>query len=143
MYNRRTKMNPLWNSLIVAGTSPAPVHIQVQTTANTPQPSEGSFLAFVDLLGTTYRSPVIATGMGSAMGIPLLRRVTDDNKWKELTREQARETIDECMKVLYYRDARSLNKFTIATVTKEGIRLESNQSVPTQWEFARYGYGYK
>lgn len=143
MYNRRTKMNPLWNSMIIAGTSPAPLAIQVQETTNTPKPSEGPFLSYVDLLGTTYSSPVIATGMGSAMGIPLLRKVTDDDAWKSLTRENARKTLDECMKVLYYRDARSLNKFSVATVTSEGITIEKDQTVPTQWEFARYGYGYK
>lgn len=143
MYNRRTKMNPLWNSIVIAGTSPAPLAIQVKETSNTPKPSEGPFLSYVDLLGTTYSAPVIATGMGSAMGIPLLRTAAEDDKWKSLSREDARKTLDECMRVLYYRDARSLNKFSVATVTSEGITIEKDQTVDTQWEFARYGYGYK
>lgn len=143
MYNRRSKMNPLWNSLVIAGTSPTPAAIQIEQTTNSPRPQQGPFLAYVDLLGTTYTSPVIATGMGSAIGIPLLRKATDDDAWKSLSKEDARKTLDECLKVLYYRDARSLNKFTVATVTSEGIEFQVNQSVATDWEFSRYGYGYK
>lgn len=143
MYNRRTKMDPLWNSILIAGTSPTPLSIQAPETSNSPKPSHGPFLSYVDLLGTTYSAPVIATGMGSAMGIPLLRKAAEDDAWKSLSREDARKVLDECMKVLYYRDARSLNKFSVATVTAEGITIEKNQTVPTEWEFARYGYGYK
>ena len=143
MYNRRTKMNPLWNSIIVAGTAPAPLAISEPETANSPKPMAGNFLAFVDLLGTTYSSPVIATGMGSAMAIPLLRKATDNEAWTTLTSEEARKTLDACMQVLYYRDGRSLNKFSVATVTAAGIHVVQNQKVQTQWEFARHGYGYK
>ena len=141
MYNRRTKMDPLWNSIIVAGRSP-PATASVDSPRATTD-SDQTFLAFVDLLGTTYSSPVIATGMGAAMAIPLLRKATDLDAWKSLSAEQARLTLDECMKVLYYRDARSLNKFDVATVNSKGIEILSNQSVQTHWEFAREGYGYK
>lgn len=143
MYNRRSKMNPLWNSIIIAGTSPKPSAIQAEQTTNSPKPQEGPFLSYVDLLGTTYTAPVIATGMGSAMGIPLLRKATDEDAWKTLSKNDARKVIDECMKVLYYRDGRSLNKFSVATVTAEGVEIQKDQSVETTWEFARYGYGYK
>lgn len=143
MYNRRSKMDPLWNSLIIAGSSPPSSSIQTRETTNSPKPSEGPFLAYVDLLGTTYTADLVATGMGSAMGVPLLRKATDDNAWKTLSKNDARKTLDECMKVLYYRDARSINKFSVATITSQGVEIEQNQSVQTEWEFSRYSYGYK
>ena len=34
-----------------------------------------SFLGYVDLLGTTYSSPTMATGFGAHIAIPLLRSV--------------------------------------------------------------------
>ena len=40
---------------------------------------------------------------------PLLRKAVE-GKEDTLTREEAEKILIECMKVLYYRDARSLNK---------------------------------
>lgn len=115
-------MNPLWNSLLVGGVK------------------DGErFLGYVDLIGTTYTASTLATGYGSYMfasfisffsresdgrltrGVfvvlfrqfvsaqPLLRKAVEGNE-DTLTREEAEQVMTECMKVLYYRDARSLNK---------------------------------
>jgi 20S proteasome subunit beta 7 len=42
-----------------------------------------------------------------------------------------------------YRDARSLNRFQIATITKDGAKIDEPISAPTQWGFAEglRGYG--
>lgn len=68
-----------------------------------------SFLGYVDLLGTTYSSPTIATGYGAYFAQPLLRKAVEGRE-TTLTEEEARKILQECMKVLFYRDARSLNK---------------------------------
>jgi 20S proteasome subunit beta 7 len=67
------------------------------------------FLGYVDLIGTTYTSPTLATGYGAYIAQPLLRKAVE-GKEDTLTREEAEKILIECMKVLYYRDARSLNK---------------------------------
>lgn len=67
------------------------------------------FLAHVDLLGTTFSSPTLATGYGSHLAQPLLRKAVE-SKSTPLTREEAEAVISDCMKVLFYRDARSINK---------------------------------
>ncbi len=78
-----------------------------------------SFLGYVDLLGTTYTSPTLATGFGASFAQPLLREAYEDRQEKGqkgemegelMSREEAEKIMDECMKVLFYRDARSLNK---------------------------------
>ena len=78
-----------------------------------------SFLGYVDLLGTTYQAPTLATGFASHFAQPLLREAYEDREAagkrgeKEgllLSREEAEAVLDNCMKVLFYRDARSLNK---------------------------------
>lgn len=130
MYNRRSKVNPLWNSFVVGG---------VEGRSGEP------FLSYVDLLGTTYSSPSIATGYGSYIAQPMLRKVIDDlpNGCNDLEADVARKTLEECMKVLFYRDARSLNKFQIANVTKAGVEISEPIQAPTEWAFAEglRGYG--
>ena len=67
------------------------------------------FLAFVDLLGTTYTAPSLATGYGAHIALPILREAVDPNP-DAITEDAAREILRNCMRVLFYRDARSLDK---------------------------------
>ena len=84
MYNRRTKVDPLWNSLLIAGITPpsdapmvtlpttlapadatAPEKAPLSPSATPTEPKdklEGSlFLGYVDLYGTSFSGPHIAT----------------------------------------------------------------------------------
>lgn len=132
MYNRRSKMNPLWNAIVVAGFD------------DTKEP----FLRYVDLLGVAYGSSAIATGFGSYLAVPLLRNLVPyDADYPKVSEEEARETIVNCMKVLYYRDARSLEKFSLVTLRKDQpLAFEKNVKCEGQsWQFAKNicGYGSK
>ncbi|KAI1802219.1 proteasome endopeptidase complex, beta subunit [Daldinia bambusicola] len=128
LYHRRSKFDPLWNHLLVAGLD-----------------EEGKpFLAAADLLGTTFSSPSLATGFGSMLAQPIMRRyVPDEESVAGLTREKAIEVVRECMKVLFYRDARSLDSYSLAVVTKDGIDLSENEKLEKQsWAFADRIKGY-
>ncbi len=141
-YARRSKINPLWNAVLVGGWDPSKKErwvyvLQIDGSADrdtaplllfnpgrlpmlcdAPTHSVdpvGSFLGYVDLLGTTYSAPTLATGFGAAMAQPLLREAYEakagiDGTGELLTADEAEKLLDECMKVLLYRDARSLNK---------------------------------
>ena len=78
MYNRRTKLNPLWNALLIAGvTPPSDTPMATLPSALAPQDaappekvatqeSEGTldghlFLGYVDLFATSFSGPHIAT----------------------------------------------------------------------------------
>ena len=80
MYNRRTKVDPLWNSLLIAGFTPpsdapmvtlpttlAPADATAPEKAPSPMPTESKshegnlFLGYVDLYGTSFSGPHIAT----------------------------------------------------------------------------------
>ena len=129
MYKRRTDVNPLWNAILVAGLD----------GDNKP------FLSSVDLLGTTFSSPTLATGYGAHLAQPLLRKLVDDEDKVELvTREAAVAAVKECMKVLFYRDARSMDKYSLAVVTKEGgVELQEDLKLEGQsWAFAETIRGY-
>lgn len=128
LYHRRSKFDPLWNSLLVAGLDEA----------------GAPFLAAADLLGTTFTSPSLATGFGSMLAQPIMRRlVPDEAAVASITREQAVACIRECMKVLFYRDARSLDAYSLAVVTKAGVELSETEKLENQsWAFADRIKGY-
>lgn len=128
LYARRSKFDPLWNQLLVAGLD-----------------DDGApFLASADLRGTTFEAPSLATGFGSMLAQPILRKlVPDDEAAKGLSREAAVEAVKESLKVLYYRDARSADTYSIAVITKEGVELKEDEKLEKQsWAFADRIKGY-
>jgi len=114
MYNRRNKMDPLWNSIVVAGFR-----------------DNKSFLGTVDLLGTCYTDDFIATGYGAHLALPLIRKA-----WTpDMTKEQATKLLEDCMRVLFYRDARSINKVQIGFVDASGVTINEPIELQTyHWE---------
>ncbi|GAA5866382.1 hypothetical protein JCM3774_006639 [Rhodotorula dairenensis] len=77
---------------------------------------------------------------------PLLRKALDDlgpDGEKSLSETDARKILENAMRVLFYRDARSLNKFQIATVKADGVVIGEPQEAETSWSFAEglRGYG--
>ncbi|EGW32111.1 uncharacterized protein SPAPADRAFT_61193 [Spathaspora passalidarum NRRL Y-27907] len=134
MYNRRSKMNPLWNSIIVGGFY----------RDRTP------FLKYVDLVGVTYSSSTIATGFGSHLAIPLLRNlIPEDKDYVKVDEQQITKVVEDSMRVLFYRDARSGDKYSqvIIKLDEEGkVVFEFTKEVKVEnqsWRFAKdiRGYG--
>ncbi|RIB12092.1 nucleophile aminohydrolase [Gigaspora rosea] len=117
MYHRRSQINPLWNSYVVGGY----------------HNGEG-FLGYVDLKGTTYKSSSIATGFGAYFAQPILRKIVEGHE-NTLSEEEAIDAVDKCMRVLFYRDARSLNKFQRAKITAQGVEITQPYSLDTEWSF--------
>lgn len=129
LYKRRSEFNPLWNSILVAGFDG----------------DDKPFLSLADLLGTTYSAPTLATGFGAHLAQPLLRKLVpdDENSVANITREQAVKAVQEALKVLWYRDARSTERYSIAVVTKEGVELKEDEKLEEQsWAFADKIRGY-
>lgn len=128
LYQRRSKLDPLWNALLVAGFK-----------------GDEPFLGYIDLLGVSYSAPTLATGFGNYLAIPILRTLVDkDGDEKNVTEEQARAAIDQAMKVLFYRDGRALDKYTVATITKgesdatPQVKIEKDVRVENQnWSMAK------
>lgn len=99
------------------------------------------FLGYVDLRGTTYQSTTIATGFGAHLAQPILRKRVEGRE-DDITEEEAIEIMNECLRVLFYRDARSMNKFQRAKITESGIEVTEPYSLETEWGFAEKISGY-
>ncbi len=92
-----------------------------------------SFLGMTDMYGSTYEADLLATGYGLHLAIPLLRKHSRPDQ----SAVQARALLEDCMRVLFYRDCRTLNSFQVATITAEGAEISKPFSVSTNWELKR------
>lgn len=128
MYRRRNDFDPLWNQVLVGGLDGA----------------GRPFLASVDLRGTAFSAPSLATGFGAMLAQPIMRRyAATDADAARLSLDEAVAVVRECMKVLFYRDARSLDRYSLAVVTKDGVELSEEEQLEKQsWAFAERIRGY-
>ncbi|NXO93754.1 PSB4 protein, partial [Certhia brachydactyla] len=115
--NTSSKITPLWNTVLIAGVY-----------------GGDSFLGYVDMLGVAYEAPSLATGFGAYLAQPLLRAALERERLP--TREEARELLERCLRVLYYRDARSFNRYEVAVVTEKGVELEGPLTLEANWDIA-------
>ena len=125
MYQRRNKMNPLWNDLVVAGEVDG---------------ERGLVLGAVDKLGNAYRESFVATGFGAHLALPLMRE-----RWRaDMKESEAVKLLEDCARVLYYRDCRTVNKMQRATVTRDAedgtvrVRVSEPYVLETQWSFQSF-----
>mmetsp|Transcript_18685 Transcript_18685/g.60979 ORF Transcript_18685/g.60979 Transcript_18685/m.60979 type:complete len:287 (-) Transcript_18685:1647-2507(-) len=118
MYNRRNKMDPLWNNLIIGGI----------------ERSGEAFLGVVGMIGQAYVDSHVATGFAAHLARPILREKHHD----EMTEAEARTLMEDCLRVCYYRDKQSMNKFQIATVTAAGPSISEPFAIKTQWSYQAF-----
>lgn len=118
LYNRRNKFDPLWNSLVVGGVAP-----------------DGSpFLGTVGMVGTAYADATVATGFGNHLARPIMR----ERHRPEMSEAEATALLHDCLRVCYYRDKQSINKFQIAKVTREGVTVSEPFALETQWGYKAF-----
>lgn len=114
LYNRRTKFDPLWNSLVVGGIA------------------DGKpFLGSISMLGVHFTDDHVASGFGNHLARPLFR----EKHSPDMSEQEAIDLLCEGLKVCYYRDKNSINKFTLAKVTKEGVTISEPFALETKWDY--------
>uniref|UniRef100_A0A1W7R9W2 Proteasome subunit beta n=1 Tax=Hadrurus spadix TaxID=141984 RepID=A0A1W7R9W2_9SCOR len=123
LYNRRSKFDPLWNTFIVGGI----------------QDGE-PFLGQVDKIGTCFETPTVATGLGAYIAQPILRGLYEQKG--KVSLQEAKEAIERCMTILFYRDARSFHKYHLGIVTKDSATVEGPFELKTNWDIGLLIKGY-
>eukprot|EP00047_Mylnosiga_fluctuans_P002437 m.224534 g.224534 ORF g.224534 m.224534 type:complete len:258 (-) comp11104_c0_seq1:50-823(-) len=124
MYSKRSKMEPLWNTVVVGGVS-----------------SGVPFLGYVDKIGVAFEDNTVASGYGAHIAIPLMRAAYEANP--AMSEDEAVALLQKCLQVLFYRDARSVNRYEIAIVTATGVRILPPIEGPTNWDIAYMVRGYE
>jgi len=124
LYNRRSKFDPLWNTILVGGM----------------QDGE-PFLGYANLQGTAFTESLIATGLGGDLALPVMRRAVEE-KGSPLTKEEARNVILQCVRLGYLRDCRAWPQYHIAIITADGAEVEGPLMIDSDWEYAKTIKGY-
>jgi len=125
LYNRRSKFDPLWNVIIVAGMQD-----------NEP------YLGFCNLQGTAFTDNVMATGMGVDLCLPVMRNAME-KKGGLLSYAEAKATLLQCVRLAYLRDCRSWPKYHLANIDVNGSTIEGPLMIDSDWEFAKGVKGYE
>jgi 20S proteasome subunit beta 7 len=113
MYAKRNKYNPYWNEILVAGTDEA----------------GQAFLGSVDKLGLTLKENVLATGFGAYLALPILR-----GKWRpDLNEGEARGILEDCLKVLFYRDCQASSLVQLAKSANHQALISDPYPLETEW----------
>jgi 20S proteasome subunit beta 7 len=117
MYARRNKGNPLWNTLLVAGFRDG-----------------AATLGYIDSLGTAFCDDFSATGFGSHLALPIIR-----SRWRaDMGEAEARTLLEDCLRVLWYRDTKALNKIQVATVSAAGVAISAPYSLEAKWDYKAF-----
>lgn len=116
-YHKRNRFNPLWNEVLVAGFKDGK-----------------GFLGHVDMIGTAFEDDVLATGFGSYLALPIMRK-----RWHaNMTEGEARALLEDCLRVLFYRDCRALNRIQIAKADAGGVAVSQPFALDTVWDLAAF-----
>eukprot|EP01083_Nonionella_stella_P122930 370099_1 len=115
-YNRRSRIDPFYNQFAIGGI------VENKT-----------YLGYTDLFGTTFVDNYVATGFGSHFAYPLLRKGYEDLNGADMTQQDARRLLADTMRVLFYRDCRTINKITFGVVDKNGVNILEPISIKTNW----------
>jgi len=114
MYNKRSKMNPLYNQFIIAGK----------------KGNDAPLLAFVDHQGTYFEDDYISTGFGAYLAMPLLRTEWSPN----MTKAQATDLIIKCLRNCFYRDCKAYSKYTIGCCDGTSVEISPQTDLDHFWE---------
>jgi 20S proteasome subunit beta 7 len=92
------------------------------------------FLGHVDMIGTAFEDDVLATGFGSYLALPIMRK-----RWHAgMTEGEARALLEDCLRVLFYRDCRALNRIQIAKADASGVAVSQPFALDTVWDLAAF-----
>merc|ERR1719278_1097688 len=126
LYNRRSRFDPLWNTIIVGGMQ-----------------EDKPFLGGVDMIGTAWTEDIVATGIGKSFAIPAMTSDLEQYGGTEnLTKEQAVELVKKAIRVCYLRDCRASLRYHIAVIDSADAKVEGPFTIDSNWEIANSVRGY-
>lgn len=97
------------------------------------------FLGACDSIGTRWSDQCLATGYGGHICVPLMRRALEVAGGK-LSRDQALQVLEDCMRTLFYRECRAINRFQVAEAADGKVVLHPPKMVDTNFEFQGFKF---
>ena len=124
MYDMRSKMKPLFSTVVVAGVSSL-------------SPECEPFIGVIDNVGTHWVGKYAGTAYAQHIAVPLVREFIEQHGIPE-NREMALELLQKCMRVLFYRDCKSVNRWLISDVSMGGVQQAQPKTLDTN--FSLHGF---
>ncbi|CAF2392598.1 unnamed protein product [Rotaria sp. Silwood2] len=116
MYHRRTKLNPLLTSVVVAGIE-----------------NNEPFLGRINDKGSAFKEFLIMTGIANHLAQGWIRTILENSN--QLNKDQAEHLMDRIIKQLFYRDCRAFARYRVCIVTKDGVEFKAKEVQP-DWSLA-------
>jgi|UniRef100_A0AC35GHY5 20S proteasome subunit beta 7 len=131
MYYRRSEMNPIMNTIVVAGMHPEPTYDNLVP-----------FIGVITPRGVGYSTKHVATGLGAMLLHQNMETLARTTEYK-MSRDDAFELLKKCMEVHVYRDCTADNEYDLSTITKDGVKMEHPQQVIGSWEISELNNQYE
>ncbi|CRG93098.1 20S proteasome beta subunit, putative [Plasmodium gallinaceum] len=145
-YNRKNRIDPLFNNIIIAGINSQEYddndkNILLYTEKKNEQEykiidKNDLYIGFVDMHGTQFCGDYMTTGYARYFALTLLRNHYKDN----MNEQEARNLLNECLKILYFRDATASNKIQIVKITSKGVEYDDPYILPCDLNSKDYIY---
>ena len=104
-YQKRLKSDPLWVTALIGGVNPKTKEV---------------FLGSSNFHGTRLMEDYLITGLGNAYCQNLF-----GSRWNaEMSYDEAKVLVEDCMRILFFRDKKSADTIQISTIThQEGVKM--------------------
>ena len=127
MYDMRSEMKPLFSTIVVAGVSPR--------TGN----GNKQFIGTVDTVGTHWTGKYAGTGYAQHIAIPLVREYIEKHGLPSC-REDALDLLNRSLRVLFYRDCKSINRWLITDISDQGIHQAKPCTLDTNFSMEGFSF---
>ena len=119
-YNKRMKSDPIWVTSVIGGINPRTKEV---------------FLGSSDFHGLALEQDYVITGLGNAYC-----QVLFANRWRaDMSREEAVTLIEDCMRVMFFRDKKAHDQIMISTITHEhGVQLGEFYRIEASSDYKSY-----
>jgi len=134
LYYRRSRFNPLWNTLVVVGMQPEE------------DGEKKPFIGIVTLKGVAYEPKYVATGLGAMLLQQSLEtevRKKMGNNAEKLTKDEATALLRKSMELVYLHDCLAHNEFEIGLVTADEATVGAPEQIVGNWEMAETNCNYE
>ena len=127
VYQGRSNFEPLLCKFVMIGS-------EKDQETNESKP----FIGVCDSIGTRWSDDCAASGMAAYNCLPLMRRALELKP--NLTRDEAMSVIQDCCRVIFYRECRAINRFQIADATADKVTISDPFIVETNFEFSGFAF---
>ena len=123
IYNKRCDFEPAMCSWVVMGNEDGK-----------------TFLGGLDSIGTKWEDNAVCSGYGAHIALPIIRRAFDQVDGGLLSRDAAKAVIEDCMRSLFYRECRTINRIQVTEATADKITISEPYTLDTTWDHSGFAF---